>query len=221
MAKPGDTFLIVTEGEITEPVYFDLLLSDLQLSTVQVRVLPGDTSDPRRVVETASWLAREQERKHRKGILGSNEPGKFDHVWAVIDTDVAIREQFWPKVEALARAKKIKLAHSTPCFEFWLLLHVVGFTTRSDLYNGDMAKAALERELGKQYSTNEETAKAAIALFFREWPGAVAYSERVRLHHAEVGTPAPGNPSTEVDCLVRALNDSAREHLRKLVQSKS
>jgi len=26
LARPGDAFLIVTEGEVTEPVYFDLLI---------------------------------------------------------------------------------------------------------------------------------------------------------------------------------------------------
>ena len=32
LARPGDTFLIVTEGTVTEPIYFDLLLKNLQLS---------------------------------------------------------------------------------------------------------------------------------------------------------------------------------------------
>jgi hypothetical protein len=30
-AKPGDSFLIVTEGKVTEPVYFELLRESLQL----------------------------------------------------------------------------------------------------------------------------------------------------------------------------------------------
>ena len=41
LAKPGDAFLIVTEGTVTEPIYFDLLLRDLQLSVVRVKVQPG------------------------------------------------------------------------------------------------------------------------------------------------------------------------------------
>lgn len=36
-AKPGDTFLIVTEGTVTEPVYFEFLLQDLQLWKKQGR----------------------------------------------------------------------------------------------------------------------------------------------------------------------------------------
>ena len=52
-AKPGDAFLVVTEGTVTEPVYFELLRTDLQLPVVRVKVVPGDASDPRHVIRTA------------------------------------------------------------------------------------------------------------------------------------------------------------------------
>jgi hypothetical protein len=216
LAKPGDAFLIVTEGTVTEPVYFDLLLRDLQLSIVRIKVQPGDASDPRHVIRTAEREAKEQVRKARKGVLGINEPPKFDHVWAVVDTDVAVRNQIWNDVYQLAIAKKVTLAHSTPCFEFWLLLHLVDFTTRADLVNGDAAKSAVKNALGRDYSTNEETAKEAIATFISKWPESVGHAEQVRRHHRNAATPQPANPSTEVDRLVRAMNDSAPEHLRKL-----
>lgn len=215
-AKPGDAFLIVTEGTVTEPVYFDLLLRDLQLSIVRIKVQPGDASDPRHVIRTAEREAKEQVRKAKKGILGISEPPKFDHVWAVVDTDVAVREHFWNDVQQLAAARKVTLAHSTPCFEFWLLLHLTGFTTRADLPNGDAAKEAVKHELGRDYSTNEQVAKELIGTLFGKWPEAVQHAEQVRRHHQAAATPTPANPSTEVDRLVRALNDSAPEHLRKL-----
>lgn len=212
----GDTFLIVTEGEVTEPVYFDLLLRELRMSSVQVIIEPGDHSDPRHVIRTAERLVKEQASKARKGTLPVNEPKKFNHVWAVIDTDVAVRNDFWNDVVQLAKARKVKLAHSTPCFEYWLLLHIVGFTTRANLIDGATAKAAVREALGRDYSTNEETAKAVIPTFFAKWPEAVGRAEKARQHHLGALTPAPANPSTEVDLLVRALNDSALLHLRKL-----
>ena len=217
LAKPGDAFLIVTEGTVTEPVYFDLLVRDLQLAVVRVKVLPGDASDPRRVIETAEREAKEQIRKARKQMLGINEPAQFEHVWAVVDTDVAVRSGFWSEVLQLAKARKVKLAHSTPCFEFWLLLHVAGYTTRADLVDGDAAKSAVKHALGRDYSTNEETAKEVIPSFFPKWSEAVSHAERVRRHHYAVGTKPPANPSTEVDRLVRAMNDSAPEHRRKRI----
>jgi len=38
----------------------------------------------------------------------------------------------------------------------------------------------------------------------------------VRQHHLDAATRPPGNPSTEVDYLVCALNDAAKEHFRKI-----
>ena len=214
--KPGDSFLIVTEGTVTEPVYFDLLLRDLQLSVVRIKVQPGDTSDPHHVIYTAEREAKQQEKNFKKGTLGIDEPARFDHVWAVVDTDVAVRMGFWHDVQQLAAARKVKLAHSTPCFEYWLLLHVVGLTTRGDLYDGKAAKSALKEALGCDYSTNKKTAKAAMESLLKKWPEAVRHAETVRQHHQGAGTTLPANPSTEVDCLVRALNDAALEHMRKL-----
>jgi hypothetical protein len=115
----------------------------------------------------------------------------------------------------LPRAK-VTLAHSTPCFEFWLLLHLVGFTTRADLVDGEAAKSAVKHALGRDYSTNEKTAKAAIATFLAKWPESVGHAEQVRRHHRDAATPQPANPSTAVDRLVRAMNDSAPGRLRKL-----
>jgi hypothetical protein len=215
LAKPGDAFLIVTEGTVTEPVYFDLFRRDLGLLAVRIKIQPGDHSDPRHVIRTAEREAKEQLRKARKGVLGINEPAKFDHVWAVVDTDVAVRNHIWNDVKQLAAARKVKLAHSTPCFEFWLLLHF-GLTAPADLVDGTAAKRAVKHALGRDYSTNEEVARGAIASFLANWPEAVGHAETVRRRHEGAQTPAPANPSTEVDRLARALNDSAPERLQKL-----
>ena len=214
--KAGDAFLIVTEGTVTEPVYFELIRADLQLPAVRIRVEPGKASDPRHVINTAADEVKAHARRAKKGQLGHTEPLRFDQVWAVIDTDVAVRNGIWNDVESLAQARKVKLAHSTPCFEFWLLLHIQGMTTRSDLVNGDAAKRAVKHALEKDYSTNEETARAVMPSFIRKWPEAVVHAERVTAYHVAADTKQPANPSSEVCGLVRALNDSAPTHLRRL-----
>lgn len=213
---PGDAFLIVTEGKVTEPVYFELLRSDLQLAAVTVRIEPGKAPDPRHVIETAASEVKEHARRAKKRLLSNTEPMKFDHVWAVVDTDVALRDGFWHQVESLAQARKVKIAHSTPCFEFWLLLHIQGLTTRGDLVNGAAAKRAVEQELGREYSTNEATARTVMPSFIAKWPDAVKHGEQVLNYHMEAGSKQPANPSTAVCTLVRALNDSAPLHSRKL-----
>lgn len=215
-AKPGDTFLIVTEGTVTEPVYFGLLLQDLQLYGVHVLVVPGRASDPRHVINTAAEKVKEQARRSKNGRLPVNEPAKFDHVWAVIDTDVAVRMEYWNDVKQLAASRKVKLGHSTPCFEYWLLLHLL-HTTRGDLVDGAAAKHAVREELGRDYSTNEKEARDAMPLFILHWPEAVKRAKLVRQYHYDAVTPEPAKPSTEVDVLVEALNFAAPKHARKTI----
>ena len=215
LARPGDSFLIVTEGTVTEPIYFELLRNELQLSTVRVRVEPGDGTDPQRVIETATRLANEQQRKCRSGTLGFNEPAKFEHLWAVLDADVAVKHGIWGEVGRLAGHRKVKLAHSRPCFEYWLLLHLA-YTTRNDLHDGAAAKTVFMHEFRKAYSTLTTVANEAISAVISSWPKAVVHGEQVRQYHAAAGTRHPANPSTEVCALVRALNDSAPAYLRKL-----
>ncbi len=215
LAQPGDAFLIVTEGTVAEPHYFEQLRRTLELSLVHVQIKPGDASDPRHVIETAARAAKDQVKRAKRGELQIDEPEKFDQVFAVIDTDVAVRQDHWNDVVQLARARKVRLAPSMPCFEFWLLLHL-GYTTRTDLLDGDTAKSVLKHALGCDYAKNADTTRAAIDKLLPKWPEAVVHSERVCAHHSKAATPPPANPSTEVGRLVRALNDAALPHLRKL-----
>lgn len=215
-ATPGDAFLIVTEGTVTEPVYFELLRKSLQLATVTVKIQPGWASDPRHVITSAADAVKALAKRVKKKQTAINEVEKYDHVWAVIDTDVAVRHSIWPDVQQLASSRGVKLAHSTPCFEFWLLLHIQGYTTRADLLDGATAKKAVRDALGREYSTSAETAKAVFPTFLSKWPEAYQHARRVRQHHFDASTQPPGNPSTEVDHLVCALNDAATEHYRKI-----
>lgn len=213
--SPGDSFLIVTEGTVTEPVYFELLRESLQLSTVTVKVIPGQHSDPRHVIQSAAKEVKALARRVKKKKVAVTELEKFDHVWAVIDTDVATRQGFWNDVVQKARDLNVNLAHSTPCFEYWLLLHL-RMTTRGDLIDGDTTKSAFRAELGRDYSTNRETTEEALKFLLPNWPTAVKSAQQVRLHHETGGTPSPANPSTEADRIVCALNDSLPAHLRRI-----
>lgn len=213
-ASPGDSFLIVTEGTVTEPVYFDLLRESLQLSNVTVKVMPGKDTDPRHVIQSAADEVKVLARRVKRKEIAVTELEKFDHVWAVIDTDVAVREGFWNDVVQKARDLNVKLAHSTPCFEYWLLLHLTK-TTRGDLVNGDAAKRALRHELGIDYSTNRKVSERAFTGLVPEWPTACRHAQEVRKHYEFARALSPVNPSTEVDLLARALNDSTLPHFRK------
>ena len=104
-----DRVLIVCEGMQTEVLYFEDLVAQYRLSTVNVNVV-GTGSDPRSLVEEAEVL-RDNEEKN-------GEP--YDQVYCVFDKDS--HTAFEAASEAAQRCN-LKLARSWPCFEFWLLLH--------------------------------------------------------------------------------------------------
>ena len=212
-ALAGDSFLIVTEGVVTEVCYFQQLRAALRLSAVKVVVEPGDASEARHVIETAARLAREQRERAARGQLAMDEPAGYDQVWAVLDTDVSERHQRWPDISALAAQRGVRLASSTPCFEYWLLLHLKH--TTAPPANGAAAKGRLGDDLG-DYSTNADVSDAAIRRILPAWPIAVKRAGQVRQYHHAASSPAPANPSTEVDRLAIALNYSAPVYARKI-----
>jgi hypothetical protein len=203
----GDTFLLVTEGTVTEPTYFKALRAALRLRAIKVVVAEGDTSAPRSVVETAARLAKEQKRKKKRGTQGMSEPDGFDQVWAVIDTDAAVRDGVWHEVEVIARKHHVKLAYSTPCFEFWLLLHLCYCTP--SLGSSTSAEGRLQEELGYPYEKNSDAAQKVTEQLLPKWPDAVKHAQMVRKHHEQIGNALPANPSTDVDRLTVVLNVAA------------
>ena len=202
--NPGDSFLIVTEGTVTEPIYFQQLRKDMKLSAVEIHIQPGDGSHPLSVIETAVCLAKDRRAEMKKQRENQSFcKVSFDHVWAVIDTDVAVRDGIWDQVKSAAKEGKVTLAPSTPCFEYWLMLHLK--YTSAALVDGATAKATL-KEAG--FDCSSKAAVVSVPKLMPLWPKAVQHAKQVRKHHEEANTPDPANPSTCVDMLLQALDDS-------------
>jgi hypothetical protein len=110
---PKKFFIIATEGECTEQIYFDAVKPPRE-SAIQLRVLPTrkGRSHPKMV------LARLQGYEREAGA------GPTDELWLVVDRDS------WTEVDLNAVADMVearsnyRLALSNPCFELWLLLHL-------------------------------------------------------------------------------------------------
>lgn len=112
----GLRYLIVCEGEKTEPNYLRELCADLRLKTARVRVEPhGLGPSPSRVVEYAENLYEED----------AKQGDSFDKVFCVIDRDK--HDDFQPAMkrirELTSKKKPFEAIVSVPCFEYWLLLH--------------------------------------------------------------------------------------------------
>jgi len=200
--SPGDSFLIITEGEVTERLYFEYLRAALQLSPMTVRVIHPACTDAVGLVRAAM-----AERK-KSGEIG------FDHVWVLFDTDVCARQgQLGPALE-LAGNEHIHVGFSTPCVEVWLYLH---FRDRpGPLLDGAAAENAVAVAWGESYDKSEKT-------FVKLWPAlrpnvsaAVSRAAQTREYHRRGGSPFPPNPATELDELVRALDASVQPLFRIL-----
>jgi hypothetical protein len=203
-ARPAtaDTFLIVVEGKETERRYLEAVRVRLQRKAAMVVVHHGAHTDPEGIVREAIKLKEAQKDKAGKGTTAP-----YDQVWVVFDRENQNhprRTQF-PKAVLLAGANDVRVAHSIPSFEFWLLLHFE-FTTApcNDC-------AAVVKKL-KRFIKNY--AKSALPLddLISRVPTAMKHAAQCHGHWAAV--PGDHNPSTHVDKLFQELNDSAQAEVR-------
>jgi len=97
--EPRARFLIVCEGEVTEPGYFKGIRS-IERGIVDLEIVPAGV--PKSVVERAVQLKRESERnaKARK-----DQNLRYNHVWCVFDID---QHPFVPEAKEQARANGIE-----------------------------------------------------------------------------------------------------------------
>lgn len=198
----GRAVLIVTEGEKTEPNYLKCLRNRLRLVATDVEIVHPDGTDPLTLVHHAIEL-----RNQRKMDSKSGQNVAYDEVWVVFDLEKTHdrRRQLAKEAKNVKGAQEIQFAVSDPCFEFWLLLHET-YTTRQF----PDCKVLVSRL--KKYIPGYSKGHVLTSDFLEKTPTAVEGSERCREYHK--ACEGDGNPSTEMDKLVRSLNEATREHFR-------
>ena len=180
-------FLIVCEGEKTEPNYFEAMAAELRVS-VNVRIEGlGDNTDS--LVEQAIEL------KNRK-------ENNYAQVWCVFDRDLFPANRFNRAIQ-LAEGNGLFVAYSNEAFELWYILHFEYL--QAGLHRDDY-KAKLTKHLEKKYEKKSTT-------IYRELKSRQATAIR---HAAKLlltyGSPNPeqDNPSTKIHLLVQELNKFRR-----------
>lgn len=112
----GKRYLIVTNGKVTEKEYFERLV-DLYGLRGRVVIDKGAAGrDPKTLVERAADLKAKEDREARRERFDS-----WESVWAVTDVDAF--SMF--AAQQLARQEAVGLAVSNPCFEVWLIDHMI------------------------------------------------------------------------------------------------
>jgi len=177
--EPRHKFLVVCEGEKTEPNYFKCFPIP-QNSIVDVRGIGANTIS---IVNEALQL---------------KSKSNYDQVWCVFD-----RNSFNPGVfnAALqkAEANNVHVAYSNEAFELWYVLHFEYLNTgitRSDYIT------CLDRKLGHKYQKNCETIYDELYPLQKD---AIRNAKRL-LAQYKPRNPVEDNPSTTVHILVEQLN---------------
>lgn len=185
-----ESFLILCEGENTEPTYFN----SFRLSTAHVRALPVTSGDAMAVVKAA---IKRRQAEFEKG-------NEYDHYWVVFDKDATPNDQFNAAI-ALAESKGFQTAYSNQAFELWFLLH---FDYVSGPMHRNQYSDRLKVLLGFPYSKHIDTARLMFRILLDRQSLAIENAKRLYNQYDKGSgyrNPAEEESSTTVYQLVEKL----------------
>ena len=191
--RPSDSkevlqrFLIVCEGEKTEPNYFASFRVPPSLVKMHVE---GFGVGPPQLVAKALRLRHEASNRL--------DQEKYDQVWCVFDKDDWDDDDFNDVIEK-AKRKGLEVAYSNQAFELWYLLH---FRYYHEPMHRRMYKEKLNKHLERPYKKN---APDMYDQLYSKQQCAIRNTERL-LDLFSPRSPAKDNPSTTVHLLVQELN---------------
>jgi hypothetical protein len=170
-------FLIVCEGEKTEPNYFRAFRVPREVITIK-----GVGANTVALVQRAIQL--------RNG-------GEYDQVWCVFDRDSFPAEQF-NRALAMAQKENINVAYSNESFELWYLLHFHYYNTA--ITRADYIKKLTDL-LGHKYEKNSDSIYDKLVNMQKT----AVHNARRLLEEYDPPNPERDNPSTTVHLLVEQL----------------
>lgn len=195
-------FLIVCEGEKTEPLYFEAFKSDLPKGVLDsVRIdIEGEGKNTLSLIEEIIQLRKRKEKASGRA---------YDQTWAVFDRDSFLPQNFNNAIfKARDAQPEIQCAWSNEAFELWYLLH---FEFYQDAASRHDYQARLEREISKRMGVPFRYAKNSPEMYqlLKTWGNqeqAISWAERLEQWH-EGENYADHNPCTLVYQLVKTLTD--------------
>ena len=180
--EPKQSFLIVCEGEKTEPNYF----KSFRVKSASIEILGIGCNTISLVDETSKKV-----KKYKK------EGFSFDQVWCVFD-----RDDFAATFnDAIFKARRLgfKVAYSNEAFELWYLLHYTYFDAQ--IGRADYI-VKLDKLLGRKYKKNSNE---MYELLLPNQEEAIKRSKKL-LGNFDLKNPNNEAPSTMVHLLVEELN---------------
>jgi hypothetical protein len=187
----NERILILCEGGKTEPNYFNGIKRDKaisnRLAALRIHVHHTKKNTAKELIAEAVELIKE----------AKEEKNPYNSSWIIVDRDGYTKH---PEAFDRARAHGIHVSFSSPCFEYWILLHFE-YTT-SPFTN-------CEEVIGRLSRFMQGYAKAGdhYSLLKGSIGEAIARGERIIAHQNEVGTNQiwTSNPYSDVGILVSKL----------------
>lgn len=179
-------FLIVCEGEKTEPNYFRCFRVNADIEVV------GTGCNTLGILECAR---KRQKEAHRQGL-------KYDQIWLVFDRNGFPEQDFLDTIR-LAQQEKMRVAYSNEAFEIWFVLH---FSYLDSAIPRSQYVDLLVKYLGS-YQKNQSDLYEELLPYQAE---GIRNAERLLRSYLPNHNPARDNPCTTVHLLVQELNRHAR-----------
>ena len=191
---PGERFLIVCEGEKTEPYYFE----NFHLPGLINVDAQGYGVSPPKLVERALALRRQSSRRRGRDT--------YDQVWCVFDKDDWNERDFDSAIRR-AESQGLRVAYSNQAFEIWYLLHF-------HFYNSPMHRKDYENKLSELLDCPYDKSSPGMYGRLRFQQETAIKNARRLLALYPNPQPAVDNPSTTVHILVEELNRFLPENRR-------
>ena len=173
-------FLIVCEGEKTEPNYFRDFRVPKNVAEINIQ---GLGENPSKLVKSAKELKEKED---------------YDQVLCVFDRDDWSVEDFNNAIKS-AEAQGFRVAYSNEAFELWYVLHFEFLNTGIPRNNYCSKLTSL---LGKVYQKNSEILYEDL---FEKQSFAIMNAEKL-ISSYKPHIPVQDNPCTTVHLLVKELN---------------
>lgn len=179
------SFLIICEGENTEPEYFN----SFRLTSAKVKAV-GKGMGTLALLREALSIRKEET---RKGHV-------FDQCWLVFDKDDFPDGDFNEAIRK-GEAEGFRVAWSNQSFEFWFILHFIQ-------HHGPMHRreypAVLTRLTGRAYSKSQGFTKLIFNQLYPLTDVAISNARNV-LQDMDISFPAKAESATTVFALVEEL----------------
>jgi hypothetical protein len=184
-------FLIVCEDGKSAPNYFEALKEHFKLSAASIQIAGSEGhTQPVQVVARAAEIKKDAAAPNSGTV-------PFEQVWCVIDGDYGKKIA---NARSKARARRIELAISTMCFEYWVLLHFEEYDKST--IDCDALVSTLRKKHLPQY-TKGKCDFSSIVVHVRD---ACTRAEKLRRPGIARGDlPEDQNPCSEVYKLVNAI----------------